>query len=158
MRWTTELEKQERGINNTDISSQKTYNVTYLSDQNEDSVKHDTHGSSQDVEVRDWVLNCVSNTDPQENSSHSDTDYEMHDFDDVKSTTESDLHSIRSVSTTSTIPPEVIRSRVKAALEKRGKAATRQRCLAKGEASAVTRKRRENRETIKECNGIWGYE
>lgn len=64
----------------------------------------------------------------------------------------------RSVSTTSTIPPEVIRKKVKDALDKREKQEMRRRAVVKGEASAVTRVRRDNRLTIKECSGIWGWE
>jgi RIO kinase 2 len=67
------------------------------------------------------------------------------------------IYSVRSVSTTSTIPPEVIRERVKKALEKREANARKHRVVVKGEASAVTRKRRENRDTIKDSDGIWGW-
>lgn len=70
----------------------------------------------------------------------------------------STISFIRSVSTTSTIPPEIIRSKVKKALDKREKQELRHRAVCKGEASAVTRKRRENRDTIKDCSGIWGWE
>uniref|UniRef100_A0A1B6CY58 Serine/threonine-protein kinase RIO2 n=1 Tax=Clastoptera arizonana TaxID=38151 RepID=A0A1B6CY58_9HEMI len=80
------------------------------------------------------------------------------DTEDVTSIADTGIHSVRSVTSTSTIPPEVIQSRVKKALEKREKAATKQRCLAKGEASAVTRKRRENRDTIQDHKGFWGWD
>lgn len=62
-------------------------------------------------------------------------------------------------STTSTIPPEIIHSRVKKALTKRSSAIDRKRCLAKGEASAVARKRKENKDVIKEYlnpSSVWG--
>ncbi|XP_022162813.1 serine/threonine-protein kinase RIO2 [Myzus persicae] len=68
----------------------------------------------------------------------------------------SDIHSVRSMSTATTIPPEVIRDRVKKALAKRERAAVRHRNLAKGEASAVNRQRRDNKDTIKDSFGIWG--
>lgn len=68
---------------------------------------------------------------------------------------DSEIHSI---STTSTIAPEVIRSRVKKALEKRDRMVMKQRCLAKGEASAVTRQRRENRDTIQDHKGFCGWD
>ena len=71
---------------------------------------------------------------------------------------ESTISIVRSVSTTSTIPPEMIRNKVKQALNKREKQEVRHRAVCKGEASAVTRKRRENRNTIKDCSGIWGWE
>lgn len=67
--------------------------------------------------------------------------------------------SIRSTSTTaSTIAPEEIRSRVKKSLERREKSAQKKRITVKGEASAVTRSRRENMDTIKQCDGIWTWE
>jgi len=68
----------------------------------------------------------------------------------------SDIHSVRSMTTASTIPPEVIRDRVKKSLEKKQRATVRHRNLAKGEASAVNRQRRENKDTIKDSFGIWG--
>jgi len=68
----------------------------------------------------------------------------------------SDIHSVRSMTTATTIPPEVIRDRVKKSLEKRQRATVRHRNLAKGEASAVNRQRRENKDTIKDSFGIWG--
>ncbi|XP_050522329.1 serine/threonine-protein kinase RIO2 [Daktulosphaira vitifoliae] len=68
----------------------------------------------------------------------------------------SDIHSVRSVTTSTTIPPEVIRDKVKKALEKRDRVAVQRRRLAKGEASAVSRQRKENRDLIKDSFGIWG--
>ncbi|XP_016326709.1 serine/threonine-protein kinase RIO2-like [Sinocyclocheilus anshuiensis] len=56
--------------------------------------------------------------------------------------------SIRSVGSCSTIPPEVVRQKVKRQLTKQQKAAQR-RHLQKGEANLVTRERRENQSNIK---------
>ncbi|PSN35369.1 Serine/threonine-protein kinase RIO2 [Blattella germanica] len=70
----------------------------------------------------------------------------------------SGTYSIRSTSTAATIAPEEIQKRVKRSLEKREKAATRKRITVKGEASAITRSRRENRDTIKQSEGIWGWD
>lgn len=69
-----------------------------------------------------------------------------------------DRQSIRSVSTTATISPDVIKRRTKLALEKRDKKNHSKRILVKGEASAVTRARRDNRAVIQESTGIWGWE
>lgn len=68
-----------------------------------------------------------------------------------------DTRSIRSISTAATIAPDVIKKRTKLALDKRERSQTK-RALVKGEASAVTRIRRDNRATIKESTGIWGWE
>ncbi|XP_026674740.1 serine/threonine-protein kinase rio2 isoform X2 [Ceratina calcarata] len=75
-----------------------------------------------------------------------------------------DSRSMYSATTASTIAPEVIKKRVKAALEKRlskERQHSRRVALAKGEANAVTRVRRENRDTIMlstVAGGIWGWE
>lgn len=68
-----------------------------------------------------------------------------------------DSRSIRSVSTAATIAPDVIKKRTKLALDKRERSQAK-RAVVKGEASAVTRIRRNNRATIKESTGIWGWE
>lgn len=71
----------------------------------------------------------------------------------------SDLRSVRSVSTAATISPDVIKKRTKQSLEKRERKGLSRKILVKGEASAVTRVRRENRDTIKQSTtGIWGWE
>lgn len=66
--------------------------------------------------------------------------------------------SIRSISTAATIAPGEIRSRVKKSLVRREKSAQKKRITVKGEASAITRSRRENMDTIKQCDGIWTWE
>lgn len=66
--------------------------------------------------------------------------------------------SVRSTSTAATIAPEEIRSRVKKSLERRERASQKKRLTVKGEASAVTRSRRDNMDTIKQCDGIWSWE
>ena len=56
---------------------------------------------------------------------------------------------MRSFSTTaSTIHPDVVKARVKSALEKRGRKGQARRQVVKGEASAKTRSRRNNKDTI----------
>lgn len=70
----------------------------------------------------------------------------------------SDVRSVRSTTTASTIAPDVIKNKVKKALDHKQKCDDRKRCVVKGEASAVTRSRRENRANIKDSTGIWGWE
>nr|CAD7413575.1 unnamed protein product [Timema poppensis] len=78
---------------------------------------------------------------------------------DTKSNGFNDARSIRSTSTAATIAPGAIKKRVKMSLERREqKALAKKRLAVKGEASAVTRSRRENSDNIKQCNGIWGWE
>jgi len=66
--------------------------------------------------------------------------------------------SVHTTSTAATIAPEEIRSRVKKSLERRERISQKKRLTVKGEASAVTRSRRDNMDTIKQCDGIWGWE
>lgn len=68
-----------------------------------------------------------------------------------------DARSHRSYSTTaSTIAPSVIKDRIKKNLDFKEKNEIRKRCVAKGEASATTRIRKENRDTCKEYKG-WDF-
>lgn len=62
--------------------------------------------------------------------------------------------SIRSTATT--IAPEEIKNRVRKQMMRKEKRIQRRKCVAKGEASAVTRIRRENNDTIKQSKDIWG--
>lgn len=70
----------------------------------------------------------------------------------------SDVRSMRSYTSASTIAPEVVKQQVKKNLEQRQKKMDRKKAIAKGEASAVTRHRRDNRETIRESHGLWGWD
>ncbi|XP_045775859.1 serine/threonine-protein kinase RIO2 isoform X2 [Maniola jurtina] len=70
----------------------------------------------------------------------------------------SDVRSMRSYTSASTIAPEVVKQQVKKNLEVREKKMARKHAIAKGEASAVTRQRRDNRETIRESHGLWGWD
>lgn len=91
------------------------------------------------------------------NEEHNDcTSYDLSSNMEDK-TVFDDTRSIRSISTAATIAPDVIKKRTKLALDKRERSQTK-RALVKGEASAVTRVRRDNRATIKESTGIWGWE
>lgn len=65
-----------------------------------------------------------------------------------------EMGSVRSCATT--IAPEEIKQRVRKQMLVKEKREQRKKCVAKGEASAVTRNRRENRDNIKQNQGIWG--
>ncbi|XP_033226378.1 serine/threonine-protein kinase RIO2 isoform X2 [Belonocnema kinseyi] len=69
-----------------------------------------------------------------------------------------DCRSVRSYTSASTIAPEVIKMKMKSALEKRNTKNSSRRALVRGEASATARSRRENRDNIKQSTGIWGWE
>lgn len=69
----------------------------------------------------------------------------------------SDARSQRSYSTSaSTIAPSVVKDRIKKTLNVKEKKEHRKRCVVKGEASAVTRVRNENRDTCKQYAG-WDF-
>lgn len=69
----------------------------------------------------------------------------------------SDARSQRSYSTSAnTIAPSVVSDRIKKTLHVKEKREERKRCVAKGEASAVTRIRKENRDTCKQYAG-WDF-
>lgn len=69
----------------------------------------------------------------------------------------SDARSHRSYSTSaSTIAPSVVTERIKKTLDVKEKREMRKRCVAKGEASAVTRVRNENRDECKQYAG-WDF-
>lgn len=68
-----------------------------------------------------------------------------------------DARTVRSYSTNaSTIAPSVIKDRIKKTIDIKEKKEARKKCVAKGEASAVTRIRKENRDTCKEYAG-WDF-
>ncbi|NWQ72250.1 RIOK2 kinase, partial [Neopipo cinnamomea] len=68
------------------------------------------------------------------------------------------ISSVRSVGSCSTIPPELVKQKIKRQLTKQQKAALKQR-LQKGEANVYTKQRRENMHNIKsslEAANFWG--
>lgn len=97
----------------------------------------------------DIIIKNVMANEEYNNLSSNTKDEAVHVYDDTR--------SIWSTSTAATIAPDVIKRRTKLALDKRERSQAK-RALVKGEASAVTRVRRDNRATIKESTGIWGWE
>ncbi|XP_025832458.1 serine/threonine-protein kinase RIO2 [Agrilus planipennis] len=100
----------------------------------------------------------IGNAD-EESLKEKNEDYKMHKrYDSVSSSgyyndDRFESASIRSSATT--IAPEEIRTRVKKELMKKGKKEQRRKCVAKGEASAVTRTRRANMDNIQQS---WGWD
>ncbi|KAK9876630.1 hypothetical protein WA026_014009 [Henosepilachna vigintioctopunctata] len=62
-----------------------------------------------------------------------------------------------SITSATTIHPDDIKKRVKQQGRNKKRHAQRAKCVAKGEASAVTRSRRENMDNIKSSVGIWEF-
>lgn len=84
-------------------------------------------------------------SDHNDNSDHSVDKYSF----------KYETGSIRSCATT--IHPDEIKKRVKRQMKLKDTKAQRKKCVAKGEASAVTRSRRDNMDTIKQSQG-WGWD
>jgi len=118
-----------------------------------------------DVEVPDTENFCerkcqdnadVDNSDPESTRELDDElgnlreiNSKYRPFRDTNASDRLETASVRSFSTTaSTIHPDVVKARVKSALEKRGKKGQAKRQVVKGEASAKTRSRRNNKDTI----------
>merc|ERR1711934_114534 len=80
------------------------------------------------------------------------------DLTDVTSKFHQNRAETRSItSSTSTIHPDIVKARVKQSLEKRGKKGQARRQIAKGEASAKTRTRRDTKQVIStSSDAFWG--
>lgn len=100
-------------------------------------------------------LNMINN---EETNSFFTTETFNSDDEHVEIEKLNDSKSMYSTTTAATIAPEIIKKKVKAALQKREKREQSRRILVKGEANAITRIRRENTDTIKQSTGIWGWE
>ncbi|XP_044052721.1 serine/threonine-protein kinase RIO2 [Siniperca chuatsi] len=86
-----------------------------------------------------------------------DSDSLLHMAEHIRRRTDSEA-TMGSIGSCSTIPPEVVRQKVRRQLTKQQKAAQRRR-LQKGEANLVTKSRRENQNNIKssmESASFWG--
>lgn len=108
----------------------------------------------QDVEKESETANsCKDFENCEEKDRLSDANS------DVYSEDENERFMSRSVhSSTTTIHPDEIKKRIKRQMNLKEKRERRKKCVAKGEASAVTRSRRENTDTIKQSRGIWGWD
>merc|ERR1719466_189605 len=118
--------------------------------------------------ILDYVQNEIENTGDLQDEGDDETENQDEENDDVgnlrdfnaqfkpfrdnmtgRTKTDSETGSVRSVSTTaSTIHPDVVKARVRASLEKSKQKNQARRTIAKGEASAKTRSRRQNKDTI----------
>lgn len=107
------------------------------------------------------TMENITETLRNQNKNRNDSDIGGNDSDsnDMSSENSFDNFESRSVrSTATTIHPDEIKKRIKSQIAAKEKKDHRKKCVAKGEANAVTRIRRENRDTVKQSKGIWGYE
>ncbi|XP_068622560.1 uncharacterized protein RIOK2 [Battus philenor] len=109
--------------------------------------------AKNDEEVPELVLNEESKDEKEPDFDKNSQKYRLAMIEKALS----DVRSMRTYTSASTIAPEVVKQQVKKNLEDRQKKMERKKAIAKGEASAVTRQRRDNRETIRESHGLWGW-
>ena len=132
-------------------------------DQSDHSDQNDQNDQSDQYEVTEKDLKDLAIDRESENSEEAD-DFEdnLHELnkqwkpfrDHISDPRGATASSVRSCST---IAPEDVKKRVKAALAKKSRAEKTKRIRAKGDASAVIRQRRDNKLDIKESNdAIWG--
>lgn len=120
------------------------------------SLRVDSSSIEQDREDRVSVDNFSGAEEADDDLANLDPNSREYRYKMVQKVL-SDARSQRSYSTTaSTIAPSVIKGRVRRVLEERDRKEIRKRCVAKGEASAVQRSRRDNKETVKEYAG-WDF-
>lgn len=108
--------------------------------------------SSEDTGKERLSSDCGSlkaNSICSENNDHSDHSVDKYSYKD-------ETGSIRSCATT--IHPDEIKKRVKRQMKLKKAKEQRKKCVAKGEASAVTRSRRNNTDIIKQSQGMWEFD
>ncbi|CAH0561288.1 unnamed protein product [Brassicogethes aeneus] len=98
----------------------------------------------QNLNTTDEIFDRIKSLNVQDSNS---------DFSDDNSVDNFESGSIRSTATT--IHPDEIKKRVRKQILVRGRKDRNKNAVAKGEASAVTRSRRENNDNIKQSKGIW---
>lgn len=127
----------------------------------ESSSKTEDAGTETEANIRDGDVDQRTNVGSTNLDKVPDVGTNSNDDDaSDNESVYSHAQSIRSISTAATIAPDVIKRRIKSSLEKRAKRGQSRKLLAKGEASATTRSRRENTDNIKQSvgSGIWGCE
>ncbi|XP_060824861.1 serine/threonine-protein kinase RIO2 isoform X3 [Bombus pascuorum] len=150
-----DMDEENRSMNNSGIN--------YLQLQVHNSVRNEfmciSKKTSEDSEANEKKDSTVlSAEDRILEEGVKNIDMKTYDSEDDDVEKFNDLETMYSSTTASTIDPELIKKKVKIALQKREKREQSRRILAKGEANATTRVRRENRDTIKQSTGIWGWE
>lgn len=171
----TQLQSKEReNIQNQQDSSetiledcQDTSLTTEAKETERNACRRDASNSVEPVQLSDASISSLSLRDSQEKEADSedkDTVPELilqdgSDEQPVATHTRSeDSRSIRtyySMTSCTTIAPEEIKARVKKQLTSKERARSK-KVVVKGEASAVTRQRRDNRDTMKQDLHIWG--
>lgn len=117
--------------------------------------KHLSINTSSELEIQQNNISSNDNQPTAEECKDTDVNSREHRFKMIEKLLE-DTRSMRSYTTASTIAPSVITDRVKKNMNAKERKEMRKRCIAKGEASATCRHRKENKDVIKEYAG-WEF-
>ncbi|CAG9853744.1 unnamed protein product [Phyllotreta striolata] len=109
--------------------------------------------NSGDNSTLNYIFQQMKLKNTYDNQTKDQSGDDVESFSDCSETADN-FDSRSMLSTTSTIPPDEIKRRLKKQMVNKDKRQQRKRCIAKGEANAVTRTRRENANAVK-MNGIW---
>ncbi|XP_055379204.1 uncharacterized protein LOC129610616 [Condylostylus longicornis] len=122
----------------------------------ESTLVSDFKNVNEEVSTSNDLNDRVFSTDIKTEESNIEPNSRLHRLKMVEKLL-SDVRSQRSYSTTaSTIAPSVIKDRIKKNMGAKEKIELRKKCVAKGEASAVHRHRKENKDIVKEYQG-WEF-
>ncbi|CAH0718099.1 unnamed protein product, partial [Brenthis ino] len=146
------------------ISTHSEDEITNLRQQVEASIQHDqtqiqnvmNDTKNLSVTETEEIPTLVPIKEPEDGENKEDKNSQKYRLAMIEKAL-SEVRTMRSYTSASTIAPEVVKQQVKKNLETRQKKMERKKAIAKGEASAVTRSRRDNKETIRESHGLWGW-
>lgn len=138
----------ELGIDSEDETEDKSEEETEDKSEEETEEQEIFHecetatNNDQIINTTDEIFNRMKNLNVDSQSDFSDCSDEQFGS-----------RSVRSTATT--IHPDEIKKRIKKQMSARDRKERAKKAVAKGEASAVTRTRRENNDTIKQSKGMW---
>lgn len=113
----------------------------------------ETLPAEDNVHLVESLVESVSVLDPEDGEDVAELTDMLTDWTGIKSKN----RGAGSTASLSTIHPDVVKERVKKTITKRQNFQAVQRIRAKGEASAATRKKRENKDLIR-SDGVWGWD
>ncbi|CAD1479087.1 unnamed protein product, partial [Heterotrigona itama] len=148
----------ENSVRNEFMCTSKETFVNAKVNEKKDSIVSSLEEGVKNIDINKSVESLTSIKSYDLNEKHNEgTTNSVFDTETSNVEEFSDSRSMYSSVTNATIAPELIKKKVKVVLRKREREQSK-RILVKGEANAVTRIRRENKDIIKQSTGIWGWE
>nr|CAG4651742.1 EOG090X04DJ [Triops cancriformis] len=138
-------------------------NVSIEEEVNLRSAKTEADTTTKEITTEDSFISLEAGqpqSEPVLEDELADLEIGNHDFRpfrDIRLSIAGSRRGPGSCASSATIDPDVIRQKVKQRISKQQREVELKRVHAKGEASAVTRKRNENKDLIK-SDGIWGWQ